>query len=310
MAEEVESLNAVVWDCGNIHRNESFSQLIEKRRGDVWARRTRRFFWHAKFARWMRVGTVLLAIVFGSDVWADSPATVAASKTLSLADLPPIPDDLSDLIDPDRFEFLIGGTRPSLSHPGRSTGTPGRRYDGETQFRLNYTFNSRCQWSLVREPDKPDTVQRLAIEVRFHQIRLTVRHQIWLREAPERSTFWNNPLVRHEFDHVRISSDPRIATSFNEAVRRQERIELNQRDSEPFIAVGYRKFNANLRRGTLLTYLSSEDAKPFVKNAVQSEFDRIVQMLEIRYAELDRLTDHGRLPVPETGPVVDWLTRP
>ena len=45
MAEEVGSMDAVVWDCGKVHRDESFSQLIKKRRGDVWARRARRFFY-------------------------------------------------------------------------------------------------------------------------------------------------------------------------------------------------------------------------------------------------------------------------
>ena len=253
------------------------------------------------------LGCLSAAMVVHPDTRADRPVSPATSKTLTLADLPPVPDELRDLIDQNVLVFLVGGTRPSLNDSVRSTGRQDRRFDGETQFRLSYKFNSRCQWSVMREPDKPDTVQRLAVKVRFQQIRLKVGHQIWLREIPDLETFWDSPLVRHEFDHVRISSDRRIESLFNEAVRRHQRIELSKSESEPFIAIAYRKLNASSRRGTLLSHLSSEDAKPFVKNAVQAEFDRIVQLLEIRYAELDRATDHGRLPVPDTGPISDWL---
>jgi len=307
MAEEVGSLNAVVWDCGNVHRVESFSKLIKKRRGDVWARRTRRFFLQTHSVGFCVLGVLLLAISWGSPVSAEGSSGETASRTLTLVDLPPVPDDLADLVKRHGIDFLIGGTRPSLMNPGRSTGVSERRFDGETQFRLSYTFNSRCRWNLIREPNKPDTVRRLAIRVRFQRIELRVAHQIWLRELPDLEKFWNHPLVRHELDHVRISGDPRIKKMFEAAVRRHERIELSQVESEPFIAIGYRKFNASSRRGTLLNYLSSDDAKPFVKQAVQSEFERIVQLLEIRYAELDRITEHGQLPVPKAGPLADWL---
>lgn len=240
-------------------------------------------------------------------VRADDPVP---SKTLTLSELPPVPDDLLDLVEGNEIEFLVGGTRPSLVNPSRSTGTRGRRFDGETQFRLSYTFNSRCKWDIVKDSSTPDSVKQLAVQVRFTRVEMAVRHQMWFREVADLKTFWESPLVRHEFDHVRISSDPRIEQRFKKAVQEHERIELSRAESEPLIAVAYRQLNATwFRRGTILNHLSSDKSRRFVKEQIQDEFDRIVELVEIRYAELDRLTDHGRFPVPDTGPLKDWLNR-
>lgn len=231
-------------------------------------------------------------------------------RELKLADLPAVPTDLKELVEANELTFRIGGTRPSLADQSRSTGSSTRRFDAETQFRLSYTFRSRCQWRTVDNPSSPDSIQQLGIQVRFDRIRTSLKHQIWLRQMPEEPGFWDSPLVRHEFDHVRISSDPRLVELFRKSVLQHERMELTRAQSEPMIALAYRKWNASwFGRGSLLNYLKNEDAKVWVKRAVQGEFDRLVELVEIRYAELDRVTDHGRRSVPEQGPLRDWLGR-
>ena len=238
----------------------------------------------------------------------DEPSRII--RELKLSDLPPVPEDLKALVEANELTFRIGGTRPSLIDRSGSSGSRTRRFDAETQFRLSYTFRSRCQWKTVANSSSPDSIKQLAIKVRFDRIRTSLKHQVWLRRMPDESAFWDSPLVRHEFDHVRISSDPRLVELFRKSVLTHQRMELTRAESEPLIAVAYRKWNASwLGRGTLLNYLKNDDAKVWVKNAVQGEFDRLVELVEIRYAELDRVTDHGRRSVPTEGPLRDWLNR-
>lgn len=238
----------------------------------------------------------------------DTP--VPTVRELKLSDLPPVPDDLKELVEANELTFRIGGPRPSLIDQSRSTGSSTRRFDAETQFRLSYTFRSRCQWKTVASPSTPNSIKQLAIQVRFDRIRTSLKHHIWLRRMPDEPGFWDSPLVRHEFDHVRISSDPRLVELFRKSVLKHERMELTRAESEPLIALAYRKWNASwFGRGTLLNYLKNDDAKVWVKKAVQGEFDRLVELVEIRYAELDRVTDHGRRSVPADGPLRDWLNR-
>ena len=250
-----------------------------------------------------------LCVCFAPAVRAED-AEAPKVRELKLSDLPPVPKDLKELVEANELTFRIGGPRPSLMDQSRSTGSPNRRFDAENEFRLSYSFGSRCQWKPVANPSTPNSIKQLAIQVRFDRIRTSLKHQIWLRRMPDEPGFWDSPLVRHEFDHVRISSDPRLVELFRKSVLKHERMELTRAESEPLIALAYRKWNASwLGRGTWLSYLDNEDAKAWVKTAVQAEFDGLVEMIGIRYAELDRVTDHGRRSVPTEGPLRDWLKR-
>lgn len=56
MAEEVGSRDAVVWDCGKVHRDESFSQLIKETAGRRLGTSCPPFFLHFHSDRLMGIG--------------------------------------------------------------------------------------------------------------------------------------------------------------------------------------------------------------------------------------------------------------
>lgn len=225
-------------------------------------------------------------------------------RELKMGDLPEPPDNLKDCLDHGNVTFLIGGTRPSLVDPSRSAPAERGGYDAETRYSLSYSFKSRCRWGWA----DTSRSQRLAIRVRYEQLELTVEHQVWLRELPDRDTFWDSPLVRHELDHVRLSSDPRLAVRFVAAVKRRDRIELTGDQSASLLDTAKRRFDRG--RGkyrSLLSCLTGDDAQRWLDGELQAEFERIVQLVEIRYRELDRQTDHGRRVVPADGDLHGWL---
>ncbi|WP_146575957.1 hypothetical protein [Neorhodopirellula pilleata] len=115
--------------------------------------------------------------------------------------------------------------------------------------------------------------QHMVTTIRLGRRGLTCDHIVWFRERPHTETFWTNWLVLHELDHVRISSDPRHEKLFKK--------------------------------------LLSEKA-PFQQSAkehVQDAFKKVTSLVDIRYQELDRLTDHGMLDLPK-GTTLDAILNP
>lgn len=90
---------------------------------------------------------------------------------------------------------------------------------------------------------------------------------------PDTETFWTNWLVLHELDHVRISSDPRHEELFKKLVS----------EKAPF----------------------QQSAKEYVQDA----FGKVTSLVDIRYQELDRLTNHGMLDLPK-GTTLDAILSP
>ena len=105
-------------------------------------------------------------------------------------------------------------------------------------------------------------------------------------KRPDAETFWTNPLVLHELDHLRLSADPRLAKRFAGLVRS----ELNLRiDLEPNDRVDARWVQRQ------------------VDQYVQKQFAKISDLVKIRYQELDRLTQHGLRQIPENSEVAATL---
>jgi hypothetical protein len=244
-------------------------------------------------------------LICASFTRADDALNEHGQRSVKLEELPKPPAELAPWLRRGEVTFMIGGQRPSVVDPSRSTGALGRDFDAETQFRLSYSFKSRCRWGWAEN----EAARRLAVDVRFDRLQLAVEHRVWLREMPDIESFWDSPLVRHELDHVRLSSDPRLKTLFVNAVDKRDRIELTIDQSSPLISRATRRLpNSSLGNRSLLNYLSGADAQPWMDAVVQEEFDKIVQLVEIRYQELDRQTEHGRQPVPREGELREWLT--
>jgi len=225
-----------------------------------------------------------------------------AGRKVSIDELPPCPPALTEILDRSNVTFRVGGLRPSIIRPSRSTGSVDQKFDAETQFRLRYSFNSRCRWKMVG--DRPR--RRMKVDVTFDQIELVVEHTVWLRSLPPIESFWRSPLVLHEFDHLRLSSDRRLKALFERKVRSHQSTVLSEAETRQLLEDDG---VSSVSRLSLSSRVGGDHAKSWVGSVVQKEFDSVVELVEIRYAELDRVTQHGLRPVPVESELASWLTQ-
>jgi hypothetical protein len=111
-------------------------------------------------------------------------------------------------------------------------------------------------------------------------------HDVWFREQPSTQDFWDDRLVRHELDHVRISTNPRIEKIFTELVRGDGRL-LETIDEE--------------------TKVTQSMVRSIVEKHVQSVFDDTIDLVQIRYQDLDAVTNHGLKPLPRDSEPMKWM---
>lgn len=211
---------------------------------------------------------------------------------LPLTTLPKPSEDVARLLERGQVKFKSGGPRPSQANGYRSTGVIDRQFDAETQFRLNYDFVSRCRWWWSGDV--------LWVRVRYPKLGLTVTHDVWLRTFPtEISEFWNSDLIKHELDHIRLSTDPRVLGRFRAAVEAEDRLQFARAEVEELLEL---KLDNPSRR-----HLTDDQVRQLINSRVKAHFQQTFDLIVIRYRELDRQTAHGAFAVPQTGPLRTWL---
>lgn len=243
-----------------------------------------------------------LALLFAIQVDAQTEAPRNSEKKrreIDLADLPTPPKDIAELIRHGQVRFFSGGSEPvaggtseiTASVP-RSPGNPlppghprppgnlqaPGKLDAATSYRFTYTSPNQTTWSRRLDGGR----QRVVIRVRYSDITLQTHHEIWLRHLPSREDFWTDKLVRHELDHVRISSDRRLAKRFAESLRESAVID---------------------KEVPRRTVINNRLTDRLVDEHTKSWVEKINQLIAIRYRELDRVTDHGRKVLPEASPL-------
>ncbi|MFG0266565.1 MAG: hypothetical protein ACF8AM_15685 [Rhodopirellula sp. JB055] len=220
----------------------------------------------------------------------------------------PVPEEaIAELLESGQVEFISGGPRPSVAAGLRSTGFINREFDAETRFNLSYHFVSRCRWWWSDDG--------IVVKVRYPELKLKVDHKVWFRRRPnDLSRFWDSPLVQHEMDHIRLSTDPRVLSRFESAVREDESLRFSSSEirsvlGENVVLNRNATPNANNRtsRNNRSSGLSSDQVRKLINQRVRAHFQQTVELIEIRYRELDRQTAHGSFAVPDTGPLRQWL---
>ena len=195
----------------------------------------------------------------------------------------PEPIPLSSLPDPppeiakglrDWHVQLTTGPLPASDPVNR------RRLSAKTDYEIAFNYRCQPQWT-------HDSVRRtVRIGVKFTRIQWRPTHTIWLRSPPTASQFWSDPLVLHELDHVQISADPRIKKKFIDLLKSQTVITASVGANEVV--------NRSL-------------VDRLVREHVAQLFQQMTDLIDIRYQELDRITNHGRRPIPEDSVIRDWL---
>ncbi len=206
------------------------------------------------------------------------PIASAQSGTIELSELPPPPPWVAELLKQADVRFCYGWQEK----PSSMTMPNGRRLDGLTVYKMNYDF--RTQSRLQRRGNR----QQRVTTIRLRSVRLTCDHTVWFRERPSSETFWTNWLVLHELDHVRISSDPRHEKRFKELLS-ENAVLVQQPDEIASTEIG--------------------QASQSGKKRVETIFQTISSLVDIRNKELDRLTDHGMKDLPK-GTSLDAILNP
>ena len=205
-----------------------------------------------------------------------SVCCVVAEKPtpIKLTDLPEPPSDIRELIKAGLVTMEAGEREDSQT----SQSSP--KIIAETHYRIAYNYSTRSRWQV----DSGN--RRVVVTVRFRDIEWQPRHTIWFERKPATEGFWSDRLVLHEFDHVRVSTDPRVAERFEQLLR---------------------------SRGSITKSLSSGDVvnRAFVDRLVEEHvskvFSEISDLISIRYKELDRVTSHGLHPLPEDSSLSELL---
>lgn len=186
-------------------------------------------------------------------------------ETLSQWDaMPAAPAEQQTLLDSGQVTFLFYDDQ---QFP--------RNYPGETRFSLRYQADTDYRWKLVRTRSGQ---WELVVRPQWKRIRLTLLHQILLPARYQTDNFFERALVRHELDHVRISSDPRYANYFRKRLRQELRqVHVPCAPNSPHATI----------------------AKQAVRERVEQIFQQTLDLIGIRYRELDQTTRHGTAPLPD-----------
>lgn len=176
---------------------------------------------------------------------------------------PPAPEPIRQLLKEADVSFEFYGE-----------GEGDRQYPGLTTFDASYSYRARHSFRVAGS----GADRQLLVQPRISSLRFTRSHTIRLPRSLQGPDFFTNRLVLHELDHVRISNDPRWEQLFRSRVRE---IDL---------------LAAPLPPGTNAIKRVAEQV---IRDAIEKAFREVQQLVEIRYQELDRVTQHGLRPLPE-----------
>lgn len=196
--------------------------------------------------------------------WYSTSTEAWPEHTYQVDDLPAPPSDLRDLVRRANLTFVFYDADQYR-----------RKYPGETRFSVRYRIDANFRWKLQRVRGRRWV---LLITPELGELNLAGAHRILLPAEYASDDLYSKGLTRHELDHVRISSDPRYAKRFARRVREELRkIEVPSHPRE----------NHDQR--------SQEE----VQKRVEQIFRETLELMRIRYQELDRVTDHGGRALPE-----------
>ena len=127
----------------------------------------------------------------------------------------------------DKPEPALSTWIKELKDSGRLTvefyepGQP-RQYEGWTVFEYKLFFEYECQLEWPRKKPRAGSV---AIVSKFTKVELPVTHRMELPKRLEGERWYETTLARHELDHVRVGTHPRLAMLGKHLVKKLNRLE-------------------------------------------------------------------------------------
>ncbi len=143
-----------------------------------------------------------------------------------------------------------------------------RTHPGYTTFQFDVHYRSTYQWQVDAASGR-----RLVVQPTIGQITYQLVNEVQLPEALNHDQRWTHPLVKHEFDHVAMTVDPRIRLLIEHVCRNTPRI---VRD---------------LPSGTQVT---DSLLDRLIHEAVEPRYQSVLDVLAANENDLDKVTVHGR----------------
>ncbi len=167
--------------------------------------------------------------------------------------LPVPPDYLAPLLSAGNIQFAFYDVRPAT-----------QAFTGETNFDLKVDYKFR--FSVRRAPSSNTSLQQLSITLSSITTKLTNRVSLPIELVDD--DFWNAQLVRHELDHVRINSDPRVALLL-------------------------RRLVAGVKSMQTPRTITQQQIQAILDVRIQERIDEVSRVVRENNALLDRVTTHG-----------------
>jgi hypothetical protein len=183
--------------------------------------------------------------------------------SLSANDLAPAPPEFRRLIDAGRVDIrFYDREAPPGPHPGRA----------EFDVLLNHDYKFQFRHSGAR-PAARTTITLTQQRICCHPV-----HRVYLPKSVETEDRWNDSLMRHEFDHVAVSSDPRVSLLLKHLVRSMGTIET-------------RPGEMPLSDRTRIQQLINQECSKRTR--------ALVDLVQANQHLLDEITEHGMRPLPD-----------
>ncbi len=168
---------------------------------------------------------------------------------------------------PPHFQHLIetGNVKFEFYDPSKTR----REFPGHTAFNLHVRHRSSFKYSWTNGRG----VRQLTIRIAVSGVSPRLKHTITLPDRLDSDRRWNDRLVRHEFDHVAITCDPRvlmlIAHLYDGVTRIEREVPAGERIDNRFV-------------------------EKLVNERVASRLHAVVEAVKANQDLLDEVTHHGR----------------
>lgn len=173
---------------------------------------------------------------------------------------------------PEVFQQLVEQGNVKFDFYDRSVERP--RFAGHANYRISVRSRFNYDYRIVVRSN----VRYVRITPKIQQLTWTVGHTVRLPETLDGPEFWSDVLVKHEFDHVAISTDPRVRMLMEHLIRNLRTIDHR-----------FNRFDVPSRK-ELQQIIDEEHAK---------RRDAVLAVVQRQYQRLDELTDHGNRELPD-----------
>ena len=145
---------------------------------------------------------------------------------------------------------------------------------GWTDFDL--TLNSTYDYEFARTRTGREV--DVDVRVKFKPAQIKLGHVVLLPASFQGAEGWKSSLLRHEFDHVAIATDPRVELLFNGMLGQITRFKFRERDRKPLI---------------------NERIRQRIDEQVRHRREALYNLVRANNRQLDTATRHGTEALPD-----------